>query len=327
MTRLIIQIPCLNEQATLPVTLAALPRRVEGVDVVEWMVIDDGSTDSTAEVAQRYGVDHVVRHTVRHGLARAFASGLDACLRLGADVIVNTDADNQYDAAAIGALIRPILEGRADMVVGDRDTATIPHFSWRKRRLQALGSWVVRKASGLEVRDATSGFRALSREAALKLNVVTTFSYTLETLIQAGNKDIAVHSIPVKTGPVLRQSRLFRSLPGYLRQSAGTILRVYSMYRPMRGFLMVGGALWLGGVAIGLRFLYYWLQGQGGGKVQSLLLAVILSVVGVQIVLAGFLADLIGINRKLTEEVLLRVKRLELPAPRPGAQPADPTDR
>jgi glycosyltransferase involved in cell wall biosynthesis len=326
MTKLIIQIPCLNEEATLPITLAALPRRVEGVDVVEWMVIDDGSTDRTAEVARAHGVDHIVRHTVRHGLALAFASGIDASLRLGADIIVNTDADNQYDASAIAALVRPILDGRADMVIGDRGTATIAHFSWSKRRLQALGSWVVRQASGMEVPDATSGFRALSRHAALKLNVVSTFSYTLETLIQAGNKNIAVESVPVATGPVLRQSRLFRSVSSYIGQSAATIVRIYSMYRPMRGFLLVGGILTLSGVAIGARFLYFWLQGQGGGKIQSLLLAVILSVVGVQTVLAGFLADLMAINRQLTEDILFRVKRLESDAPPVEQHRADPPD-
>jgi glycosyltransferase involved in cell wall biosynthesis len=312
MTKLIIQIPCLNEERTLPTTLAALPRAVPGVDLVEWMVIDDGSTDRTAEVARAHGVDHVVRHPVRHGLARAFATGLDAALRLDADIIVNTDADNQYDARAIPALVRPILDGQADMVVGDRGTDTIAHFSWTKKRLQKLGSWVVRQASGTTVPDATSGFRAISREAALKLNVVSDFTYTVETLIQAGHRNITTTFVPVSTGPMTRESRLIKSTPQYLSRSAMTIVRMYSMYRPMRAFLLLGGTLAGIGVLLGVRFLWYFVQGQGSGKVQSLLLAVILTVIGAQTILTGLVTDLIGINRKLMEETLLRVKRLEL---------------
>ena len=319
-TKLIIQIPCLNEEHTLPQALAALPRQVPGVDVVEWMVVDDGSTDRTVEVARQHGVDHVVRHTVRHGLARAFATGLDAALRLGADVIVNTDADNQYDARAIPALVQPILQGQADMVVGERGTDTIAHFSWTKKRLQKLGSWVVRQASGISVPDATSGFRAISRDAALKLNVVSDFTYTVETLIQAGHRNITTAFVPVPTGPVTRDSRLMKSTAQYLSRSSMTIVRMYSMYRPMRAFLLLGGALVSVGGVLGLRFLWYYLQGQGSGKVQSLLLAVILTVVGAQTVLTGLIADLIGINRKLMEETLLRVKRLELASDKQTAE-------
>jgi len=311
-TKLIIQVPCLNEADTLPGTLAELPREVEGVDVVEWLVIDDGSTDATVEVARAHGVDHIVSHPQNQGLARAFSSGLDACLRLGADIIVNTDADNQYDARAIPELIRPILERRADLVVGDRGTDQIAHFSWSKKQLQKLGSWVVRQASGTPVPDATSGFRALSRHAALKLNIISDFTYTLESLIQAGNKNIATTAVPVSTNPKTRESRLFGSSWAYVKRSAGTIIRIYSLYRPMRAFLWVGALFAAIGVGIGVRFLYYFSIGEGNGKVQSLLLAVILAVVGAQIILTGFLADVMGHSRNLVEDVLFRVKRLEL---------------
>jgi len=312
MIKLVVQIPCFNEEATLPKTLETLPRRVPGVDQVEWLVIDDGSTDRTAEVARAHGVDHVVRHPHNQGLARAFSSGLDACLRIGADIIVNTDADNQYDAAAIPALVEPILARRADLVVGDRGVGRNGHFSWSKRRLQEVGSWVVRQASGTPIPDATSGFRALSRHAALKLNILTNFTYTMESLIQAGNKNIATASVPVHTNPPTRESRLFRSTWSYIRRSAGIILRVYSLYRPMRAFLWLGGAMLTVGFLLGLRFLYFFSTGDGSGKIQSLLLAVILSVVGMQTVLTGFLADVMGHNRGLVEDVLFRLKRLEL---------------
>ena len=310
--KLIIQIPCLNESKTLPDTIAALPKQIAGIDVIELLVIDDGSTDDTPEVARRCGVQHIVTHTHNQGLARAFASGLDACLRLGADVIVNTDADNQYDANAIADLVRPILERRADFVIGDRSTDKVAHFSWTKKRLQKLGSWVVRQASGTEVADATSGFRALSRHAALKLNIISDFTYTLESLIQAGNKNIATASVPVSTNPVTRESRLFKSNWGYVKRSAQTIVRIYSMYRPMRAFVMVGSLMCAVGLALGIRFLYYFLTSAGTGKVQSLLLGVIMLVVGAQTILTGFLADVMGHNRKLIEDVLFRVKRVEL---------------
>jgi glycosyltransferase involved in cell wall biosynthesis len=313
MHKLIIQIPCLNEEATLPETIAALPRHVDGVDVVEWLIIDDGSTDRTVEVARSLGVDHVVKHPVNLGLARAFSTGLDACLRLGATIIVNTDADNQYSAADIPNLIRPIVDGRAEFVVGDRGTDEISHFSWSKKRLQKLGSWVVRQASGSPVPDATSGFRALSRDAALKINVISEFTYTLETLIQAGNKNIVTTAVPIRTNPKTRESRLFKSVFSYVRRSATTIVRIYSVYRPMRAFVFLGSLFLLGGFALGGRFLYYYLFNSGAGKIQSLLLAVILAIVGVQTLLTGFLADLMAHNRALVEDVLYRVRRLELP--------------
>jgi glycosyltransferase involved in cell wall biosynthesis len=312
MTKLIIQIPCLNESATLPQTIAALPREVPGVDVVEYLIIDDGSTDDTIKVARQCGVHHIVSHPQNQGLARAFSTGLDACLRLGADIIVNTDADNQYSAGSIPALIQPILDRRAEFVIGDRGTDEISHFSWSKKRLQKVGSWVVRQASGTTVPDATSGFRALSREAALRLNIVSEFTYTLESLIQAGNKNIATTSVPVQTNPATRESRLFKSNWGYIRRSAKTIVRIYSMYRPMRAFVILGGLMSAIGVALGGRFLYYYVSGAGAGKIQSLLLGVIMLVVGAQTILTGFLADVMGYNRNLVEDVLFRVKRMEL---------------
>lgn len=312
MTKLIIQLPCLNEEETLPATLAALPTEVAGIDVVEWLIIDDGSKDRTVEVARQHGVHHIVRHTKNQGLARAFSSGLDACLRLGADIIVNTDADNQYNANAIPALVAPILARNADFVIGDRGTDDIAHFSWSKKRLQKLGSWVVRQASGTTIPDATSGFRALSRHAALKLNILSNFTYTLESLVQAGNKNIATAAVPVSTNPKTRESRLFRSNWSYIVRSAGTIVRTYFLYKPMRAFVTLGLAMLAAGTALGLRFVYYFFTGDGAGKVQSLLLAVICSVVGVQTILTGFLADMAGRNRDLTEDILFRIKRLEL---------------
>ncbi len=312
MTKLIIQVPCFNEEQTLPGTLAELPREVEGVDVVEWLIIDDGSSDRTVEVARAHGVDHIVSHPMNQGLARAFSTGLDACLRLGADIIVNTDADNQYDARAIPALIAPILTREADMVVGDRDTGSIAHFSWTKKQLQKLGSWAVSQAAGTSVPDATSGFRALSRHAALKLNIISDFTYTVESLIQAGHKNIATTSVRVNTNPKTRESRLFRSTRSYVSRSAATIIRIYSMYRPMRAFMWIGVLLVLGGVALGGRFLYYFVADGGAGKVQSLLLAVILTIVGVQTCLTGLLADLVAHNRRLLEDTLFRVRRMEL---------------
>lgn len=315
--KLIIQIPCYNEERSLPETLHALPRHLPGVDELEWLIVDDGSTDRTSEVARQLGVDHIVRHTSNQGLASAFATGLDASLRLGADIIVNTDADNQYDARDIPVLLQPILRGEAEMVVGDRRTDTIPHFSSTKKRLQRVGSWVVRQASKTDIPDATSGFRAYSRAGALKLNVVSDFTYTLETIIQAGRKNIALAHVPVRTNEKLRESRLFRSLWTYLSRSITTIVRIYVMYRPMGVFFLLGGLLSAAGILIGCRFLYYFLQGNGAGHVQSLLLGVLLIVVGFQTVMTGLLADLIANNRRLVEETLWRVRRLELEEPDP----------
>jgi glycosyltransferase involved in cell wall biosynthesis len=313
--KLIIQIPCYNEATTLPATLEALPRQLPGVGVIEYLIIDDGSQDDTAQVAAAHGVHHVVRLHPHRGLAAGFMAGLDACLRHGADVIVNTDADNQYNAGDIQRLIAPILSGQADIVVGDRGIASLEAFSPFKRLLQRLGSWVIHRASGLETPDATSGFRALSREAALRTLVLSEYSYTLETLIQAGNRGVAVAYVPVRTNPQTRPSRLIRSIPHYLTYSGSTIVRAYTMYRPLRVFSSVGGLLILAGLVLALRFLYFYLIGQGGGHIQSVILSAILFIVGFQILLIGLLADLISGNRKIMEEVLYRLRRVELELP------------
>ena len=309
--KLIIQIPCFNEEQSLGATLRELPRSLPGVDTIEFLVVDDGSTDDTALVARALGVDHVLRFPRQRGLARAFAAGLDAALKQGADLIVNTDADNQYPASAIPQLIAPILAGQADLVIGDRGVATVAGFSPLKRRLQQLGSWVVHRASGLPVPDATSGFRALSRETAQRLMVLSEYSYTLETLIHAGARRLAVEYVPIQTNPPVRPSRLMRSLSDYLAHSTITIVRAYTTYRPLRAFVSVGALIVFAGTAVGLRFLYFYIQGAGTGHIQSLILAAILLVVGFQVGLIGLVADLIGFNRKILEELLYRVRRLE----------------
>ena len=310
--KLIIQIPCLNEEKTLPVTLKEIPRKIDGVDEVELLVIDDGSTDNTIKVARENGVQHIVRFTNNKGLAEAFNAGLDACLKLGADIIVNTDGDNQYSGEDIKKLIQPIIDGEADIVIGDRQVNGIKHFSYAKRKLQILGSWVVKHVSNTNVPDATSGFRALSREAALRMNVVTRFSYTLETIIQAGKKNLAVSHIPIRTNEKLRDSRLFRSIPGYIKRSILTIFRIYTMYEPLKMFFRIGGIIFGAGLIISLRFLYFYLTGQGGGHIQSLILATILFIIGFQTMMIGLVADLIGGNRRLIEDTLYRVKKIEL---------------
>jgi glycosyltransferase involved in cell wall biosynthesis len=310
--KLIVQIPCYNEAETLEATLADIPRSIAGIDRVEVLIIDDGSSDGTADVARKLGADHVVRHTGNKGLAQTFASGIDACLRLGADIIVNTDGDNQYCGADIARLVEPILEGRADIVVGDRGSKTNPHFSFFKKRLQRLGSAVVRRVSGTTVPDAVSGFRAISREAALQLNIVSPFSYTIEMLIQAGAKRLCVASVPIGTNAKTRESRLFQSIPHFLRRSVATILRVYAMYQPLRVFCLIGGSLVVVGIVPIIRFLYFYLLGDGGGHVQSLILGGVLVIVGFITLLFGMLADLIGFNRRLIELALHRVIKLEL---------------
>jgi len=312
--KLIIQIPCYNEEATLPQTIRDLPRALPGVDEVEYLVVDDGSTDRTAEVARDLGVGHVVRLKQNCGLAKAFVTGLETALQLGADIIVNTDADNQYRGEDIARLIQPILDGDADIAVGDRGVAALEHFSPFKRLLQWWGSWVVERAAGIPIPDATSGFRAFTREAALRLTVLSDYTYTLETLIQAGARRMAVAYVPVATNPQTRQSRLVRSIPSFLALSIVTIVRFYTMYRPMRVFTMIGGTFIVGGLALGLRFVYYFVQGMGTGKVQSLILAAILTIVGFQICLIGLMADLVGLNRRMVEESLYRVRRMELNA-------------
>jgi glycosyltransferase involved in cell wall biosynthesis len=301
---LIIQIPCFNEAATLGITLAALPRSVPGFARVEWMVIDDGSTDRTIEIARAAGVDHIVRLGRNQGLARAFAAGLEAAARAGADVIVNTDADNQYCADDIPKLTAPILAGEADLVIGARPIASTAHFSRTKKALQLLGSMVVRMASRTTVVDAPSGFRALSRAAALRLQVYGEYTYTLETIIAAGRKNMAVTSVPIRTNPDLRPSRLVRSLPDYVFRSAVTILRSFATYKPLRLFAGVGSLLCAAGAALGLRYLYLSQIGEGAGHVQSVILGALLLGMGVLTGLIGMVADLIAVNRRLLEKLL-----------------------
>ncbi len=311
--KLIIQMPCLNEEETLPITVADLPNSIPGVDVIETLIIDDGSTDRTIEVARELGVNHIVRLRNNKGLAEAFAAGLDACLKQGADVIVNTDGDNQYQGKYIPDLIKPILDREAHMVIGDRQVQKIEHFSFFKKKLQKMGSWVVRNLSDTNVPDAASGFRAYSREAALHMNVITKFTYTMETIIQAGKKNIATTSVPIETNGKLRDSRLFTSIPVYLKRSIGTILRIYTMYEPLRVFLAIASLLFLGGTAISLRFLYYyfWVD-SGAGHIQSLILSAVLLLLGIQFGVLGVVADLISGHRRLTEDTLYRVKKIEL---------------
>ncbi len=310
--KLVIQIPCFNEEQVLAATIADLPRKVDGFDNVEVVVIDDGSTDRTAEVARAAGADLVVRSPVNQGLARAFSTGLDVALKRGADVIVNTDADNQYPGGAIARLTAPILTGRADIVIGNRRPHRLAHFSAGKRLLQWIGSWIVRGLSGTSVPDATSGFRAFSREAALRMNVVSDFTYTLETIIQAGNKQLSVTHVDVDVNPDTRPSRLFGGVTSYVRRSIGTIIRIYALYNPLKVFTLIGGTLLAGGVVIGLRFTYYYFTSGGAGHIQSLILAAVLLIVGFQTILIGMVADLIGASRRMLEDALLRIRRLEL---------------
>ncbi|MFH1038938.1 MAG: glycosyltransferase [PVC group bacterium] len=310
--KLIVQIPCLNEEETIGQTIRDIPREIPGIDSVEVLVIDDGSTDRTREAAREAGADHIISFTNRKGLARAFMAGIDNALARGADIIVNTDADNQYRGADIPVLIEPILKKEADIVVGDRDVDTIEHFSPVKKYLQKMGSWVVRKLSNTNVPDAASGFRAYNREAAFSINVVSDFSYTLETLIQAGKGSFAVGHVRVRTNPQTRPSRLFDSMHGYLKRSVATLIRIYTMYEPLKVFSMIGGIGILGGLVISLRFLYFMIfLAEGKGHVQSLIFAAVLFIVGFQIMVIGLLADTIASNRKLTENVLYRVKKLE----------------
>ena len=309
--KVIVQIPCLNEEQFLPQALAGIPRHIDGVDSVQVLVIDDGSSDRTSEVARAHGADHVVRFKKRRGLAQVFMAGLDASLKLGADVIVNIDADNQYDGAEIPRLIAPILEGRAEMVVGDRGVSEVAHFSWTKRRLQTLGSWVVRKVSGTSVPDVTSGFRALTREAALRIYIVSEFSYTLESIIQAGKKQLAVAHLPISAQQT-RPSRLFGSTWEYVKRSGATILRIYAMYEPFKVFLLLGSALFGAGALLGLRYAYFWWMGDIRGHLQSAILSVLLLILGFQTLQWGIMADLIASNRKLLEDLLYRVRKQEL---------------
>lgn len=304
--KLIIQIPCFNEADCLPATLSALPRQLAGVDKVEILVIDDGSRDQTAETAKKYGADHVVSHRKNLGLASAFMTGIHTCINLGADIIVNTDADNQYDATCISDLIKPILSRKAEIVIGARQTDRISHFSAVKKMLQKIGSWVVRLASKTDIPDAPSGFRAFTRDAALKLNVFNQFTYTLETIIQAGQKNIPITWVPIRTNMDVRPSRLVKSTAYYIRKSFITIVRIFVVYKPFRFFLTVGTVLCALGFIIGLRFLWYFLFGSGTGHVQSLILASILIGVGFQVLMVAFIADLLSVNRRLLEELQYR---------------------
>jgi glycosyltransferase involved in cell wall biosynthesis len=313
--KLIIQIPCLNEAATLPATLADLPRSVPGIDVIETLVIDDGSRDGTAEVAQSCGVDHIVRFRRNKGLAAAFMAGIDAALKAGADFIINTDADNQYAGRDIPKLLVPLLEGRADICIGDRNMAELQHMSWRKRQLQRLGSWVVRQVSGTSVPDTTSGFRAYTRDAALRMMVVSEFSYTLESIIQAGKKRMAIAHVEITTNPRTRESRLFDSIFSYVKRSAATIVRIYTMYEPLKVFTYLGLLTFGAGSALGLRYVYNWLTSPFWSperQVASLILAAVLMIVGFQIVVIGLLADVLSGTRKLLEDLLYRVRSMEL---------------
>jgi glycosyltransferase involved in cell wall biosynthesis len=310
--KLIIQIPAFNEAELLPTTVQALPKELPGIDQIEFLVVDDGSTDGTAEVAESLGVHHVVRLPRHTGLAGAFVVGLEYCLKNGADLIVNTDADNQYNADDILLLVEPIITGQADIVVGDRGIAELNSFSTTKRLLQRFGSWVIAQASGADTPDATSGFRAISREAALRTLVLSEYSYTLETLIQAGARRMKVAYVPVHTNPQTRSSRLMRSMPHYIANSSTTIMRAYTMYRPLRVFTILAGLIILGGLALGMRFTYFYILGRGAGHVQSVILAAVLLIVGFQVLLIGLLADLIGFNRLILEELLYRFRRSEL---------------
>jgi glycosyltransferase involved in cell wall biosynthesis len=310
--KLIIQIPCFNEEQTLPTTLADLPRAVDGFDVVEWLVIDDGSSDRTIEVARSSGVDHIVKLTNNKGLAAGFQAGLDAALKLGADVIVNTDADNQYNGHDIPKLVAPIVAGRADMVIGDRQVEQIEHFSPLKKTLQKLGSWVVRQASSTTVPDTTSGFRAYNREAALQMQVVSRFTYTLETIIQAGKLLVAIDHVPIRTNPKTRESRLFPSMGAYVRRNAISIFRIYAQYEPLKVFW--GGALVMGllAAAVWVRFLVAYIGGEGAGHVQSLILGAVLFIAAMLLGALGVIGDLLAAQRTLTQRTFERVRRIEL---------------
>jgi glycosyltransferase involved in cell wall biosynthesis len=309
--KLVIQIPCYNEGDHLPDTVAALPRKVEGVDKIEYLVIDDGSEDGTSDVARALGVHHIVRHRTNRGLAAAFRSGLERALREGADIIVNTDADNQYDGRDIAALVGPIVRGEADIVVGDRGVRDNQHFGPIKRRLQRLGSATVQRLSRTHIPDAVSGFRAISREAAQRINITSDFSYTTEMLIQAGRKRMAVTSVPVRTNGAVRPSRLFRSIPHFIVNTAATMLRAWAMYNPLRAFVSAGLVAVLIGLVPMIRFLWYYFSGDGGGHVQSLVIGGVLLILGVITILLGAVADLIGRNRNLMEQMLERVRMLE----------------
>lgn len=311
MTKLIIQIPCYNEEESLGVTLSVLPREIPGVDTVEWLIINDGSTDKTVEIARANGVDHIVNFDYHRGLAKAFLAGIEACLKAGADIIVNTDADNQYCADDIPKLIEPILSGHSEIVVGARPIKQIKHFSPIKKLLQKLGSWAVRIASNTRIPDAPSGFRAFSREAAFRINVFNDYTYTLETIIQAGQKGMAITSVPIRTNRYLRPSRLVKSIPSYVKRSLLTILRIFMTYKPLRFFMLLGSVPFTVGTLLGIRWLILFFAGTPRTHVPSLILAAILILIGFQLWMLGLVADLMAVNRKMLEDIQLRLRRIE----------------
>jgi len=310
--KLIIQIPCFNEEETLPQTLTDLPISIDGIDTIETLIIDDGSTDRTFEVAKELGVEHIVQNTKNMGLARSFSRGIDACLKAGADIIVNTDGDNQYAGGDIPKLVQPIVEGRAEIVIGDRQIQGIKHFSAFKKFLQKLGSLVVRHLSDTDIPDVVSGFRAISREAALKLNIISPYSYTIEMVIQAGKKNMAVTHVPVSVNPKTRDSRLFKSIPGFVSRQLSSMVRMYSMYEAFRMFFYIALFFMLVGAIPILRFLYFYFSGEGDGHVQSLVLGGMFVIIGFMTFVIGLVADLISFNRQLTEITLEKIRRLEL---------------
>ena len=310
--KLIIQIPCYNEAGTLAIALSSLPRKIEGFDKVEWLIINDGSEDETVKVAKECGVDHIISFKHNQGLAKGFMAGIKECLKQGADVIVNTDADNQYEAQDIPKLVKPILQHKAEYVIGARPISQTEHFSPAKKFLQKLGSWVVRKASNTDIPDAPSGFRAMSRECAMQLNVYNNYTYTLETIIQAGQKNMAITSIPIRTNEDLRPSRLLSSIPNYIKKSVVTIIRIFVVYKPFRFFMSIAAILLGLGFLLGLRFLYFYFTGNGSGHMQSVVLAGVLIGIGFQTGLIAFVADLLAVNRKLMEDVQFHVRKKEI---------------
>lgn len=310
--KLIIQIPCLNEADTLEIALNDLPKHIDGIDEIEYLIINDGSTDNTVEVARNWGVHHIVNFPQNKGLAKGFMAGFDACIRLGADIIVNTDADNQYRGEDIEKLVRPILDGNAEIVVGERPIDDTEHFSPLKKKLQHLGSYVVRVASKTDIPDAPSGFRAYSREAALHTNVINNYTYTLETIVQAGRNRMAITSVPIKTNPELRKSRLFHSMFGYVKKSMLTIIRAFMMYRPLVFFSILGSIPFLAGVVIAVRFIWYYMRGNGMGHTQSLVLASTLMMLGFTTFIMGLQGDIMAANRKILEDIQYRVRRMEV---------------